>query len=76
MPWAYWKEPKRMNGEESKRKEKEKVHNMVFKFKTGGFAEQAIVLSFGSRCVDRQAWGGHVQALNILSTITIISIYI
>lgn len=63
MLWTYWKEPKRMNGEESKTKKKEKVHNMVFKFKTGGFAEHALVLSFGSRCVDRQPWGGHVQTL-------------
>lgn len=36
---------------------------MVFKFKTGGFADHALVLSFGSRCVDRQTWGGHVQTL-------------
>lgn len=37
---------------------------MVFNLETGGFAEQAIVLSFGSRCVDRQTWGGHVRTLN------------
>ena len=36
---------------------------MVFNLKTGGL-ERAIVLSFGSRCVDRQTWGGHVWTLN------------
>jgi hypothetical protein len=50
-----------MNGEGSK-KEKENVHDMVFKLKTGGLAELAIVFKLRVEMC-RSPWGGHVCTL-------------